>query len=265
MNARASGAAARGPLVVNAQGLLRRTDRLTLANGDSMAIDDTLLASGIDVSDAALDSAIARLDASITLASRIGAPPVDGALADARLRDVIAKTPTPASDGDLLGALFAVIRRFLAGLEGPGIDIGQLYPALGLLGVTVAIFIVAVLGRQLPQRVRREVLVRGAAAEERIDPALHLRAADAAIAAARTRDAIHSLYLYAILTLADREVIRYDPALTDRELVLRAAAIPHAGAFRDLVESYERSWFGLREPSFDEARTARDLAVRVAQ
>jgi hypothetical protein len=61
-----------------------------------------------------------------------------------------------------------------------------------------------------------------------------------------------------------RETIRYDPALTDRELLLRAAAIPHADSLRDLVALYERSWFGLREPSGDEARRARALALQVA-
>ncbi len=45
---------------------------------------------------------------------------------------------------------------------------------------------------------------------------------------------------------------------------MRAAAIPHADALRDLVGIYERSWFGLRDPSVDEARRARELALRVA-
>jgi hypothetical protein len=93
---------------------------------------------------------------------------------------------------------------------------------------------------------------------------VHLRAADAAIAAGRSRDALHALYLYVVTTLEVRETIHYDPALTDRELLLRAAAIPHADSLRDLVGLYERSWFGMRDPSRDEARRARDLALLVA-
>ncbi|HKW77783.1 MAG TPA: DUF4129 domain-containing protein, partial [Candidatus Limnocylindria bacterium] len=85
-----------------------------------------------------------------------------------------------------------------------------------------------------------------------------------ALAGGHPRDAIHALFLYVIAALATREAIRYDPALTDRELLVRAAAIPHADALRDLVAIYERSWFGLRDPSSDEARRARDLALRVA-
>ena len=54
------------------------------------------------------------------------------------------------------------------------------------------------------------------------------------------------------------------PALTDHELLLRAAAIPNADALRDLVALYERAWFGLREPDAAEAERARSLATRVA-
>jgi uncharacterized protein DUF4129 len=216
------------------------------------------------VSDASIDAAIARLDTSIAFVARIGAPAVDGAKADARLRELVASAPAQASNGDLVDAITSAIIRFLSGLEGPGVDLAVLWPALGLLGISVVVFIVAVLGRALPERVRKEVLVRGGAIDQRVDPAVHLRAADGAIASSRARDAIHSLFLYAISALAEREVIRYDPALTDRELVMRAAAIPHADAFRDLVAIYERSWFGLREPSVDEARRARALALRVA-
>jgi hypothetical protein len=96
------------------------------------------------------------------------------------------------------------------------------------------------------------------------DPLTHLRAADAAVTAGRPREAIHALYLYVITALASRELIRYDPSFTDRELLAATVAIPHADALRDLVAIYERSWFGLREPSGDEARRARELALRVA-
>ena len=96
------------------------------------------------------------------------------------------------------------------------------------------------------------------------DPAAHRRAAEAALAGGRAREAIHELYLYVLRSLAARELIRYDPALTDHELLLRAAAIPNADALRDLVALYERAWFGLREPDAAEAERARSLATRVA-
>ena len=75
---------------------------------------------------------------------------------------------------------------------------------------------------------------------------------------------MRALFLYTVTALADRDAIRYDAALTDHELVLRAAAIPNADAFRALVAMYEHSWFGMHDPSAADARRARELALRVA-
>jgi hypothetical protein len=264
VRARGAPLASRGAPLSDAQVLLRRTDALTLASGGTLPVDDTSLADGVDTSDAALDAAIARINARITLVARIGRPTIDPAVADARLRQVIAASGASGGSTDLLGALGRLVLRLLAGLVGPSLDLAQIWPLVGMLGLAVILFILATLGRALPERVRKEVLVRGGAGEEHADPAAHLRVADAALSAAHPREAIHALFLYVIAALSTREAIRYDPALTDRELLVRAAAIPHADALRDLVGIYERSWFGLRDPSTDEARRARDLALRVA-
>lgn len=263
VRARAAPQSSRAALVGDAGALLRRTDALTLPSGGTLAIDDTRLATNIGESDASLDAAIARVGARTAAVAGIGSPAIDPATADARLRDVTQQTGASGS-ADLLDLLGRIVLRFISGLRGPSIDYTQLIPALGLVGIAVILFIVATLGRALPERVRREVLARDAAAEHEADPLAHLRGAEAALASGRTRDALHALYLYVIAALAAREVIRYDPALTDRELLARASAIPHADALRDLVVIYERSWFGLREPSPDEARRARELALRVA-
>lgn len=263
MRARAAPQSARSALVAEVQALLRRTDALALPSGGTLAVDDTRLATSITDSDASLDAAIARLGARAALVARVGAPAIDPAVADARLRE-IAQHGTGAGNVDLLDLLGRILLRFISGLRGPGIDVMQLIPAVGLLGIAVILFIVATLGRALPERVRAEMLARDAAGDAVTDPLAHLRAAEAALAAGRTREALHAFYLYVIAALAARDVIRYDPALTDRELLARAAAIPHADALRDLVGIYERSWFGLRDPSPDEARRARELALRVA-
>ncbi len=215
-----------------------------LPSGATLAVDDSALVLGTDTRTAAVDAAIARLNAHIALVAQIGKPSIDPAFADARLREIVL--------------------RFISGLRGPSVDLPQIWPVVGMLGIAVILFIIATLGRALPERVRREVLVRGGTSDAQADPVVHLRAADAALAAGHPREAIHALFLYVIAALATREAIRYDPALTDRELLVRAAAIPHADSLRDLVGIYERSWFGVREPSTDEARRARDLALRVA-
>ena len=137
------------------------------------------------------------------------------------------------------------------------------YVLIGL-GLALVAFILATLGRGLKERFRHEVLVADHSRERAEDPAMHLRAAESALASGRARDAIHELYLFVIGSLSARELIRYDPALTDRELLQRAAAIPQADALRDLVALNERAWFGLREPDPNEAERARSLAARLA-
>jgi hypothetical protein len=266
VNARASGGQVRAVLLGDAQSALRTTHQVALPSGDTLAVDDSALAAGIETTDAGLDAALARVNAQILLVSRIGSPAIDAATADARLRPIVEQQSAAAASAnpDLIDALSRLILRFVSGLRGPAIGLAQLWPFIGTLGIAVILFILATLGRGLPERVRGEVLVRGGPSEERADPATHLRAADAALSSARARDAIHAFFLYAITALAARETIRYDPALTDSELLVRAAAIPHADALRDLVGIYERSWFGLRDPSVDEARRARELALRVA-
>jgi hypothetical protein len=95
------------------------------------------------------------------------------------------------------------------------------------------------------------------------DPAEHLRRADAAIAAGRSREGLHELYLFALAGLAAHETIRFDPALTDRELLARAAAIPQIAPLRALVALHERVWFGLKPAGPDDAARARALAEQV--
>ena len=263
MRARAAPQADRAVLVGEVGALLRRTDGVTLASGGTLVIDDTRLGSNIGTGDASLDAAIARVNARGALVARIGSPAVDPAVADARLRQVTQGSGI-AGGADLFDVLGRIVLRFIAGLRGPSIDYTALVPIVGLLGIAVILFVVATLGRALPERVRREVLARDVAGAGGTDPAAHLRAAESALAAGRSRDALHALYLYVIAALAARDVIRYDPALTDRELLARSAAIPHADALRELVGLYERSWFGVRDPTADEARRARELALRVA-
>ena len=242
---------------------LNATTQLTIGS-QAIAVDDAALATGIDATASSIDAAVARIDARLIVVSRAGNPPVDAAQADARLREIVRETGDAAPPTDILDAIGRAILRFFSGLSGPGVDPMAFWPAVGVLGVGVILFVIATLGRALPERVRREVFVRAATIEERADPLTHLRAADAALSAGRAREALHAFYLYVITTLAARETINYDPALTDRELLERAATIPHADSLRDLVTLYERSWFGLREPSQDEARRARELALRVA-
>jgi hypothetical protein len=263
VQARAVSGAARDTAVTRARLVLLATTAIALPAGE-LRINDGALADRIVSSDAALDAAVPLLDAQLALTSRALSPSLDAARSDAALRDVLRTVESAQASPSLIDAIARALQRFLAGLEGPRVDFGLVWPLVGVLGAAIIFFVVATLGRGLGERVRTEVALREASGADRVDPARHLRAADEALAAGRPRDAIHALYLFALTSLVAREAIRFDPALTDRELLLRAAAIPHADALRDLVALYERSWFGIRDPGTEEARRARTLAMRVA-
>ena len=243
---------------------LLATTAITLPSGE-LAIDDGALADRIVADNASLDAAVALIDAQIAFAARAISPSIDAARSDAALRDAL----RPVADAQASPSLIDAIAERAPALPRSDSRVrastsASLWPLVGILGAAIIFFVVATLGRGLGERVRTEVALREAVGADRPDPARHLRAADDALAAGRPREAIHALYLFALTSLVAREAIRYDPALTDRELLVRAAAIPHAEALRDLVGLYERSWFGLRDPGADEARRARSLAMRVA-
>ena len=240
-----------------ARELLARTSSITVAGG-TVRIDDAPFAATLAAGDAA------RLDAYIAFVQREQARALDPARDDAAIREVTRDTAFTAGPQPWLAAFLAWLSQHLTGFTGSIPDVFVVVQIVGGLGLAALLLVIAILGRGLRERVRSEVLAREIALSAREDPQAHLAAADRAIAEGRARDAVHRLYLYALTSLAAREAIRYDPALTNRELLTRAAAIPHVDALRRLVALYERVWFGLREPGGDEAREARTLAMRVA-
>ncbi len=263
VQARGLSGAARDTAVTRARVVLLATTAIALPSGE-LSIDDSALSERVTSSDASLDAALALIDVQLALEARAVAPSLDAGRSDAALRDALGAVDASGSSPSIVDAIVRAFQRFLAGLDGPRVDFGLIWPLLGILGAAIIFFVVATLGRGLGERVRTEVALRESAGADRPDPSRHLRTADDALAAGRPREAIHALYLFALTSLVVREAIRYDPALTDRELLVRAAAIPHAEALRDLVGLYERSWFGLRDLGPEEARRARTLALRVA-
>ena len=263
VQARSLSGAARDAAVTRARVILSATTAISLPAGD-LPISDVALADRITSDNPSIDAALVLIDAQIALSERALTPSIDAARSDAALRDALGGVDASSGSVSFLDTIILALQRFLAGLPGPQVDFSLIWPVLGILGAAIIFFVVATLGRNLGERVRTEVALREAVGADRPDPARHLRAADEALAGGRPREAIHALYLFALTTLVAREAIRYDPALTDRELLVRAAAVPNADALRDLVALYERSWFGLRDPGADEARRARSLALRVA-
>jgi hypothetical protein len=262
---RGVGTADRDRMLAQATALLRQTTALQ-SHGETVSVDDGPIADVLAGSNGA-NAALAILDAYIATADRAVGTGIDPATADARLHEVLGNAGSAGTSLSGIPALLdwigSRLAAFFSGLRGIP-DLSFLPWIVAALGIGLVLFIVATLGRGVRERVRSEVLLPDRALARAEDPAAHRRAGEAALAGGRAREAIHELYLYVLQSLAARELIRYDPALTDHELLLRAAAIPNADALRDLVALYERAWFGLREPDAAEAERARSLATRVA-
>ena len=253
--------APREAALAEARDLLRQTTAVQLTDG-VLAIDDGPLAARMTAD--RMDAAFAELQRYVTLATSTLSRSVDVAGTDATLQSLVREQQS-AQGANLGAVLAAMLQRFaswLYDLVGRP-DPNTLLDLQAVLGIFVAIAIVIVLVRGMRERIRRETALWVTPGEQRSDPALHLRAAEAALRSGRPRDAIHSLYLYAFATLAAREAFRYDPALTDHELLRRAAQLPRADALRDLVQLHERVWFGLRDAREPDVERARALATEV--
>jgi len=261
---RTAGTADRVRLLAQARDLLRQTTTLRVGD-ETIAIDDAAVADLAGVPDGA-SRAIAILDTYISDALR--GRRIDPAVADQRLREIVGPSASGGGGANpfavLADAFLGWLNGLFSGLRGSAPDLSSLVWLVVAVGAALVLFIVATLGRGLRERVRTEIVIADTGTCVREDPTARLRLADQALARGHAREAIRELYLYAIAALAAREAFRYDPALTDRELLVRAAGIPHADALGDLVALYERAWFGLREPATAEAERARSLALRAA-
>jgi hypothetical protein len=261
--ARAAPAADREPLLAQARALLRQTNAVQLPDA-TLAIDDGPLADRLTAD--AIDREITELGRYIALTNATIVRRVDAAAADATLHSLTQQQDLAQrlSLGAIVGSLAQRAAQWLYDLVGRP-DPNVLLNLQAVVGLLVALAIVALLVRGTRERIRRETALGMTAGEQRADPAVHLRAADEALRSGRPRDAIHALYLYAFATLAAREVLRYDPALTDHELLRRAAQLPRADALRDLVQLHERVWFGLRDAREPDVARARALATEAIE
>lgn len=262
----------RSALLAQVAASLRATDHITLKDGSTLPIDDAAFASRLGAADdAALTSALADLDSRIAIADAGAASRLTAAAVEDRLRAVARPAPAPAQDDQGLLGLLALFLRLIARAFSfvtretfSAIDPAFVLTVVVGVGIAIALLVLGILGRGVRERIRREVLTGDVRVGATEDPAEHLRRADAAIAAGHAREALHELYLFALAALAARGTIRFDPALTDRELLARAAAIPQIGSLRALVALHERAWFGLKPADREDATRARELAERVA-
>ena len=261
VQARQRPAAERDPFIARARDLLRQTTAVVLEDGTTIAVDHRTLAESLNATDGSLDASIDELSA---LAPLAWGPPVDPATADARLRALVGEHRARDVEVSFVDAIIRALTNWLASLGASAPDPRVAIVAVGGVGLAVIVLVLAVMGRDLRERFRHEVAPPELAVSYGDDPARHLRHAEDALRAGDVRDAIHALYQYAVASLAAHQLVRYDPSLTDRELLARARAIPHADALRELVALHDLVWYGLRAAREDDVARARSLATRAA-
>jgi hypothetical protein len=259
----------RGDYMARASALLRRTEAVRLLDGTVVAVDDSALAARLAPDDPAIASALRDIDADINKVSGLIRPPVIvPAEADAAVRRVLGARRGSSADLTVFELIGLWVSERLAGLLSDlaktGIDVGLAPYLLAGVGVALAAIVAAILGRGLRERIRLEARAPGLSTSQGADPAIHLALADDALARGAIRAALHELYLYALAALAARETIRYDPSLTDRELLARAAGVAEIEPLRRLVGLHERVWFGLKPAAAADVAEARALATRIA-
>lgn len=239
--------------------LLRRTTVVRLPDGEALPLGDAAIADRVARSD--FDGALVAIDAAVEWADLASAG-FPGEQADARLRELIQQQQVRTSGLTIFAIARAIADRLFGWAPRP--DFSVLEPALAIIGVALTGVLVLLISRGTRERLRREAVTLGLRTDRRTEPADHLRRADEARSAGRTRDAVHLLYLYALAALLSRDALPDDPALTDRELLAQANAVAHVEDLRELFGLHETIWFGLREAANADAARARSLALRVA-
>lgn len=157
-----------------------------------------------------------------------------------------------------------LIERLLPGLQAPNITRENIAAVLAPIAAITLIVVAATVLRGARAKLVREALVAADVGPRGPTVADRLREAEEARRAGRLRDALRALFLAALLALERRGALRLDPALTDRELLTRAAHLAARGDLEALVTLYERAWYGLRDPSDADVERASGLARRIA-
>ena len=261
LQARSAATPQRTDLVERIRTGLLQTTAIRLGDGTVVTIDDSRVARRLGSSTGAIDAGIADVDQLIAAADRAVSPPFDLSQAEARFRDLARTEEARSSSNGLVTALSQLIA-FLFPSGRVNLPQGSVETVLTIAGAGLVVVIAAILVRGVRERIRREALQQGAHPEAAASAALQHDAAEQAARSGDPRAALHAFYRYAILTLAERRLVRYEPSLTDRELLERAKTLPQIDTLRELISLHDRAWFGLKGATPEEADHARALAER---
>jgi hypothetical protein len=231
---------------------LAAADSVQLSTGAAIDVDNGWLAEALEDADPDLGAIGARLGAILdALALPPSAAPAD---AQARLDQILSRPPflrpeddqPPAWLRDLLDWLARTLEQLLRPV-GRAASVGA-QPIAWVIGIIGALLLLAVIV-YLVRGLRRGIVDEAGSGDH--DPEANLTAKtalDQAGGLARGgdyRSAVRYMYLSALLWLDEREVLRYDRALTNREYLDRVRDNP---ALRDrlapVIDTFDRVWYG---------------------
>lgn len=231
-----------------------------LTDGTDVPVDNGWLAQSLQASTPDLNAISERLGALVDALSQ-----PDGVIdsADlARLQDILNAPPFSDPENlqsswfeaflDWLGTLLDALFRPITGVSSTTGDAAGW--VLGILSLLVVVGALLYLLRGLRRAVVRDI------APEDDDPEANLSASSARDQAAELarsgdyRTAVRYMYLSALLWLDERNLLRYDRALTNREYLEQVRANPALRAqLAPIVDTFDRVWYGhtaLDAPAF---------------
>jgi hypothetical protein len=230
---------------------LTATSAIQTADGTQIPVDNAWLTTALETDEPDFDQITARLGALIDALAQ--PPPNTPADAQQRLNDLLNRPPFVSRDtneGNLLTAFLDWVIDILDQLFSPMSAPSGTGTVLRWLIIAACI---VVLGGVLLYLLlhMRQATTRQASATDPDDPEAHLTATTALQQASTLaqggdyRTAVRYLYLSSLLWLDERNLLRYDRALTNREYLARLSHRPDLRArLQPIVETFDQVWYG---------------------
>lgn len=230
---------------------LTETTAVTLPDGSTATVDNSWLRDALKASEPDLPPIASRLGALIdALALPTSPTPPD---AQERLKTILSRPPFVGADApqdSLLGRILDWLFRQLARLFRPISDassgsanvIGWLVAGLGALLLIGGLAYVLLWTRR---NLASDVRTTSDDPETRLTSNSAIQQASEMARGGDYRIAVRYMYLSALLWLDERDMLRYDRALTNREYLEHLGDNPELrGRLLPIVETFDRVWYG---------------------
>lgn len=256
---------AREQALAQAAATLGAIHTLQLESGATVEIDNAALVAQLADADKLFDS-LERLTA-LQAAMSAPVPPVNQDQLD-RLNTILSRPPFAAASPNwlqgIVDRMLEYLDRLLSNTARGIFDVRDL---LVLLGIAVAgavfVFLVRNLRRNL---VAEEVLPPPLVPGDARTSAEAFANAQRLIQARDYRGAVRQLYLATLYLLDQRERIKFDPSLTNREyLSLANGDAATLSALKPIIETFDRTWYGFEPISPQEFETYRERVEKVRE